>query len=70
MNPATPTVRPHPAGGHTVAVPVPGTLTARIYVGQYADPAAAALAAARARGRAEGFRLLAQLRTLRVSDRV
>jgi hypothetical protein len=48
-----PTIRPHPAGGHTVALPLPGTLTARVYVGQHATPAAA-MEAARRLGRAEG----------------
>lgn len=35
-------VRPHPAGGHTIAVPIPGLLTARVYVGQFNSAKAAA----------------------------
>lgn len=61
-----PVVRPHPAGGHTIAVPVPGSIAARIYVGQFATPAAA-MAASRALGRLEGEEMLAQLRATKVS---
>jgi hypothetical protein len=40
-----PIVRPHPQGGHTVAIPLPGTLTARIYVGQHSSFRGASVAA-------------------------
>lgn len=57
-----PQVRPHPQGGHTIAVPVPGTATARIYVGHFITPEAAARELARCRGRLEGAVALAQIR--------
>lgn len=61
----TPTIRPHPQGGHTLAVPVAGTATARLYVGQFATPAAARTAAqqlALGLGRIEAHGLLEKIR--------
>lgn len=40
----TPHIRPHPQGGYTIAVPVPGAATARRYVGHYSTRSAAQLA--------------------------
>lgn len=57
-----PEVRPHPQGGHTIAVPVPGTATARIYVGNYPTDFRAQHELARSRGRLEGEQMLRQLR--------
>lgn len=58
----TPEVRPHPQGGHTIAVPVPGSATARVYVGQYITRERAALELAKSIGRIEGLVLLQQMR--------
>jgi hypothetical protein len=42
--PRQPMVRSHPSGGFTVAVPVPGSITARVYVGRYSTSREAWLA--------------------------
>lgn len=42
---------PHPQGGTTIAVPIPGTATARIYVGQFRTPRQAELSLELARNR-------------------
>lgn len=41
MNAPLHPIRRHPQGGYTVAVPVPGSITAHVYVGQFSNSAAA-----------------------------
>jgi hypothetical protein len=36
-----PAIKPHPQGGLTIAVPVPGSISARVYIGRFSTRRAA-----------------------------